>query len=115
MADARVEGLIKGKDTLAEIIDALQHIDPLVRFNADGRPVEGDLSQALARQRIAVEIPGDIDRIERTDRELAREWRSVTRRALSASIKAGFVVTEFCRSIRGQQGPGAYLLERIAD
>jgi predicted GNAT superfamily acetyltransferase len=115
MADARVEGRIKGKDSRAEVIDALRHIDPLVRFNADGRPVEGDLLQALARQRIAVEIPGDIDRIERTDRELAREWRSVTRRAFSASIDARFVVTEFCRSIRGQQGPGAYLLERIAD
>jgi predicted GNAT superfamily acetyltransferase len=115
MVDHRVEARLSGKDRRAEIIDALKHLDPLVGFNGDGRPAEGEPSRALARHRIAVEIPGDIDRIERDDRELARQWRSATRRAFSESIKAGFVVKEFCRSIRGQQGPGAYLLERIAD
>jgi predicted GNAT superfamily acetyltransferase len=44
--------------------------------------------------------------------ELAREWRDATRWAFRETLKAGFVVAEFCRSIRGQQGPGAYLLQR---
>jgi hypothetical protein len=43
---------------------------------------------------------------------LAREWRDATRWAFRESVKAGFIVAEFCRSIRGQQGPGAYLLQR---
>jgi len=94
------------------VLDALTHLDPLVRFNGDGLPAEADLAQALARQRIAIEIPGDIDPIEKDDPDRAREWRLATRRAFTEAIKAGFVVKEFCRSIRGQQGPGAYLLEK---
>jgi predicted GNAT superfamily acetyltransferase len=112
LADSRVEERIDGKNPRVEVLDALTHLDPLVRFNGDGRPAEADLAQALARQRIAIEIPGDIDPIEKDDPERAREWRLATRRAFTEAIKAGFVVKEFCRSIRGQQGPGAYLLEK---
>ena len=112
MNDARVEARLRGKDIRAEVLDALAHIDPLVRFNGDGRPAEGELAPALARQRVAIEIPGDIGRLERNDIALAREWRRATRRAFTEALKLGFIVKEFCRSIRGQQGPGAYLLEK---
>jgi predicted GNAT superfamily acetyltransferase len=112
MSDQRTEQRLRGKAVRSEVLDALTHLSPLVRFHGDGVPVVGDLSQALARQRIAIEIPGDIERIEREDRELAGRWRLATRRAFTESLEHGFVVTEFCRSIRGQQGPGAYLLER---
>jgi predicted GNAT superfamily acetyltransferase len=112
MADSRVEERLKGKNPRAETLDALAHLEPLIRFNGDGRPEEGNPTKALARQRVAIEIPGDIDPIESEDPARAREWRLATRRAFSEALKAGFVVKEFCRSIRGQQGPGAYLLER---
>lgn len=112
MSDAGVEERLRGKAVRAELIDTLAHVPPLVRFNGDGVPVLEDLSQALARRRIAIEIPGDIEHIEREDRELARRWRRATRHAFTQALEHGFVVTEFCRSIRGQQGPGAYLLER---
>jgi predicted GNAT superfamily acetyltransferase len=112
MNDARVEERLRGKDVRAEVLDALAHIDPLVRFNGDGRPAEGELASALARQRVAIEIPGDIGRLERDDIALAREWRRATRTAFTEALTAGFVVKEFCRSVRGQQGPGAYLLEK---
>jgi len=61
---------------------------------------------------VSIEIPGDILDVERTDMGLAREWRESTRWAFREAVAAGFIVTEFCRSIRGQQGPGAYLLQR---
>ena len=112
LAASRVDARLKGKDVRAEVLDGLAHVDPLVRFNGNGRPAEGDLSQALARLRIVIEIPGDIDSIERDDSDLARDWRLATRRAFTEALKAGFIVKEFCRSVRGHQGPGAYLLER---
>jgi predicted GNAT superfamily acetyltransferase len=112
MNDARVEARLRGKDVRAEVLDALAHVEPLVRFNGDGRPAQGDLASALSRQRVAIEIPGDIGRLEQGDISLAREWRRATRAAFTEALTAGFVVKEFCRSIRGQQGPGAYLLER---
>ncbi|SRR5581483_4241652 len=112
MDSLRVRDRLNGKRSAAEVLDALKHLEPLVRFNGDGRPAEADLQTALSRQRIAIEIPGDIDRIEHEQKDLAREWRMATRRAFTEALKSGFVVREFCRSIRGQQGPGAYLLER---
>ncbi len=101
-----------GKNTRAETLDALRLLAPLVRFDPSGKPGRADLAESLARQRISIEIPGDILEIERTDMALAQEWREATRWAFCEAVNAGFIVAEFCRSIRGQQGPGAYLLQR---
>jgi predicted GNAT superfamily acetyltransferase len=113
LLDSRRAGdRIAGKDTRAETLDALRHLAPLVSFNGDGRPARADLAESLGRQRVSIEIPGEILDVERSDMGLAREWRAATRWAFTEAIGAGFYVAEFCRSIRGQQGPGAYLLER---
>lgn len=112
--DPRVQNRLSGIDPRAEMLDSLRHLEPLVSFNGDGRPAQADLPQSLARRRIAIEIPGDIAQLERDDIALARQWRAATRWAFTEALDAGFVVQEFCRSIRGQQGPGAYLLEKPA-
>jgi predicted GNAT superfamily acetyltransferase len=110
----RVRDRLEGKSTnaRAETLDAMRLLAPLVRFDPSGTPARSDLSESLARQRVSIEIPGDILEVERADMGLAREWREATRWAFQESLKAGFLVTEFCRSIRGQQGPGAYLLQQ---
>jgi len=92
-------------------LDPLPAIPPLVRFDVDGRPVRGDLSEALARQRICIEIPGNIVSMETKNAALAVDWRAATRWAFTEALKAGFFVLEYYRSVRGQQGPGAYLLQ----
>ena len=107
----RVRDRLAGKDARAETLDALRLLAPLVRFDPSGKPGRGDLAEALGRQRLSIEIPGDILEVERTDVGLAREWRDATRWAFCEATKAGFFVAEFCRSVRGQQGPGAYLLQ----
>jgi predicted GNAT superfamily acetyltransferase len=112
MASRRVQDRLQGKDKRAEILDVLSRLLPLIRFNGDGKPARTDLSAALTRQRIAIEIPSDIHSIEQKDPELAREWRLATRWAFTEALKAGFFVAEFCRTVRGKQGPGCYLLER---
>ena len=112
LGDWRVSERLQGKDRQAEALDALRHLEPLVRFNGDGVPVLSDVPTALSRQRIAVEIPSDMDQLEQENVPLARKWRESTRIAFTVAVESGFVVTDFCRSIRGQQGPGAYLLEK---
>jgi predicted GNAT superfamily acetyltransferase len=107
----RVRDRLAGKSARTETLDALRLLAPLVRFNGNGHPERADLAAALARQRLSIEIPGEIIDVERADMGLAREWRDATRWAFREAIKAGFFVVEFCRSIRGQQGPGAYLLQ----
>ncbi len=112
MNSRRVRERMAGKDPRGETLDALRHLAPLIRFNGDGRPARADLAEALARQRVAIEIPGDILEVERKDFGLAREWREATRWAFTEAFRAGFFLTEYCRSLRGNQGPGAYLLQK---
>lgn len=112
LSSRRVRDRIAGKSPRSETLDALRLLAPLVRFDGKGMPVRADLGEALARERISIEIPGDILAVEAADMGLAREWREATRWAFRESLKAGFYVSEFCRSVRGQQGPGAYLLQR---
>jgi predicted GNAT superfamily acetyltransferase len=112
LASRRVRERLQGKDSRAEVLDALSTLTPLIRFNGDGKPVPTDLAAALSRQRIAIEIPSDIGQVERKDPALARAWRQQTRWAFTEALKAEFFVAEFCRTLRGQQGPGAYLLEK---
>jgi predicted GNAT superfamily acetyltransferase len=112
LASRRVRDRLQGKDYRPEALDAFSRLQPLVQFNGDGKPVRADLSVALARQRIAIQIPSDIGAVEQKNLGLAREWREATRWAFTEALKAGFCVVEFCRTVRGQQGPGNYLLEK---
>jgi len=112
LASRRVQDRLSGKDPRAEMLDALKTLTPLVQFNGDGKPVRTDLATALQRQRIAIEIPSDIAFVEKKDPALAREWRLQTRWAFTEALNAGFLVAEFCRTVRGQQGPSVYLLEK---
>jgi predicted GNAT superfamily acetyltransferase len=112
LTSRRVQERLQGKDSRAEILDALSTLTPLIQFNGDGKPVSTDLAAALNRQRIAIEIPSEISYVERKDSVLAREWRLQTRWAFAEALRADFLVTEFCRTVRGQQGPGVYLLEK---
>ena len=112
IASRRVEDRLRGKDNRAEMLDALSTLQPLVRFNGEGKPARGELASALERQRIAIEIPSNIRDIEDSEPELAKEWRLATRWAFSEALSHGFFVAEFCRTVRGQQGPGVYLLEK---
>ena len=112
VSSRRVQQRLQGKDSRVEVMDALSRLTPLVRFNGDGKPAPTELQAAIARQRIAIEVPGDIGAVEQQDAGLAREWRLATRWAFTESLKAGFFVAEFCRTVRGQQGPGTYLLEK---
>jgi len=112
IASRRVEDRLRGKDSRPDMLDALSTIQPLVRFNGEGKPARSDLDSALARQRVSIEIPSNIGEIEQIDPTLAKDWRQATRWAFTELIKAGFFVAEFCRTVRGKQGPGAYLLEK---
>lgn len=112
LSSRRVRQHLQGNSWNAEAIDVLSRLIPLVQFDASGRPRRTELREALARQRLSIEIPTNINALEGAYPELAREWRSATRWAFGEALGAGFFVAEFCRSVRGHQGPGAYLLQQ---
>jgi len=112
LSSKRVQQRLQGKNASSDSLDALSNLIPLVGFDGDGKPVKTDMEAALGRQRICIEIPSEINAVEQKDPALAREWRAATRWAFTESLAAGFFVAEFCRSIRGRQGAGAYLLQK---
>lgn len=112
IGSARVRIRLQGKDNRTEMLDALSTLAPLVLFDGNGRPARSSPEEALARQRIAIEVPSDIAVIEQQDPPLAGDWRLATRWAFTEALQAGFFVADFCRTVRGQQGPGVYLLEK---
>jgi predicted GNAT superfamily acetyltransferase len=112
IASRRVEDRLRGKNNRAVMLDALSTVLPLIQFNGEGKPTRTKLDDALPRQRIVIEIPSDISVIESNEPALAREWREATRWAFVEATRQGFFVAEFCRTVRGQQGPGAYILEK---
>lgn len=112
LGSSRVRHRIDGRDFRMDWIDALAHLHPLVRFDASGAPRRGELAAAVQKQRLAIEVPSNIGEIEEKDASLSREWREATRWAFREAMQAGFFVAEFVRAVRGNQGPGAYILMR---
>ena len=116
LTSKHVQQRLQGKDGRAEVLEVLSRLQPLVQFDGSGEPARTELGAALGRQRICIEIPTDINvagnGVCQVDPELAREWRQATRWAFTEALQAGFFVAEFCRSVRGNQGPGAYVLQK---
>lgn len=102
----------------ADLNDAV----PLLQVAEDETPhhpaenVNAERLEEINRS-ISIEIPGDINSIERADRELARQWRAETRRLFLSATAAGFVVREFQRAPQGERRIGIYLLSpgRLSD
>ncbi|MBA3514183.1 MAG: hypothetical protein H0T77_07410, partial [Pyrinomonadaceae bacterium] len=65
-----------------------------------------------------VEIPADINTLQRENPELAASWREATRWAFTEAIASGYLVEEFYGLARRDQPVGIYLLsfgKRVAD
>jgi predicted GNAT superfamily acetyltransferase len=85
---------------------------PLVQLEADESPRRNGLAEGLSHEQALIEIPADINALERRSSELAFEWRQATRWAFAEAIAAGYLVVDFCRQSRGDQRLGIYLLSR---
>jgi chorismate synthase len=103
-----VSGRLEG--TVSEL--ELEKVAPLVQLGIDDSPRRNDLTEGLSHEQALIEIPADINALERQSTELAFEWRESTRWAFTEAIAAGYLVTDFYRQSRGEQRVGTYLLRR---
>jgi predicted GNAT superfamily acetyltransferase len=92
--------------------EELEHATPLVRAGAGGGPETHQLAGRARDSSVSIEIPGDINELQRRDPDLARRWRRATREAFRAAFDAGHVAEEFFRAGRNGDARGAYLLRR---
>lgn len=108
LTSRRVSGRLEGTVSALE----LEKVIPLVQLGIDDSPRRNDLTEGLSHEQALIEIPADINALERRSGELTIEWRESTRWAFTEAIAAGYLVTDFYRQSRGEQRLGTYLLSR---
>jgi predicted GNAT superfamily acetyltransferase len=105
----RVQQRLNGRSVGHEV-DA--RATPLVVADADGWPCELPSNEALAGPQALIEIPSDINNVQRQNAEQAMRWREVTRRAFTDAFASGFHVADFVRQTRGAHSVGVYVLSQ---
>jgi predicted GNAT superfamily acetyltransferase len=108
----RVRGRVEGATNSAGRPAEFEGAARLVEVDEDGAPRSSTSADSLDGSFIVVEIPGDINAVQRENPGLALAWREATRRAFTESMGAGFVVEDFYNAPRGGRRVGAYLLGR---
>ena len=84
----------------------------LVQFSEDGSPLLNDFGEAFSHGQILIDIPGQINVLQKQSFELAVQWRESTRRAFTEALAAGYLVSDFIRRSSGGQTFGSYVLTR---
>lgn len=105
----RVQQRLEGKSVGHEVDS---QATPLVVADAEGWPRELASKEALAGAQAFIEIPSDINSVQRQNAEQAMRWREVTRRGFTEAFAAGFQVADFFRQSRGGQSVGVYVLSQ---
>ena len=82
----------------------------LVVADAEGWPREFAWEEPVATAQALIEIPSDINSMQRQNVEQATRWREATRRAFTKAFAAGYHVADFFRQSRGSQSVGVYVL-----
>jgi predicted GNAT superfamily acetyltransferase len=103
----RVQRLISGEHAA----DPSHSAPRLLRCSESGHPrPDADITPMLPGSRYAaIEIPADINAIEKTDFSLARKWREETRSVFLEAISAGYSVVDY--SLENERS-GSYILEK---
>lgn len=87
------------RDSVA-ILGIDEHSEPIVRADYE-----------LGAAPVAIEIPSDINQLQKENAEFASHWRIASRQAFTKTIDAGLTVCEFEIFDRGSDKVGRYLLK----
>lgn len=93
-----------------------RELPSLIAVGAELEPIRNELD--IESDQTVIEIPGDINKIERTFPDTAVRWRAETRWAFNKLLAKGYLVGAFHRAKRGDNEIGRYVLcrnETLAD
>jgi predicted GNAT superfamily acetyltransferase len=82
----------------------------LVQVGPDQTPRRNISSRFLGQRHLSIEIPADINDLQRRAPTLAVEWREATRWSFTEALRLGYFIDDFSRSTVGGQTIGRYLL-----
>lgn len=106
LTDERVAARLKETAEAPDISD----IPTLVAVDEAGEPILKNVDNENGPDRFVVEIPADINTIEKQNAALANDWRLATRNAFSDAIANGYIVEDFVRHNREGRQVGSYIL-----
>ncbi len=106
----RVRERLQAGDRSKDALYNLEHTISLVQVGANNEPQIGESTKIHGREDLLIEIPSDINALQRESPELAARWREATRRAFKEAIASGYTVEEFYRFSRKGRSGGLYLL-----
>jgi len=81
----------------------------LVQVRND-EPIASEPLVIAGEPHLAIEIPSDINALQKKDPALAMRWREITRRAFTAAISSEYLVQDFFRGQRAEESFGVYVL-----
>ncbi|MBA4185699.1 MAG: GNAT family N-acetyltransferase [Acidobacteria bacterium] len=90
----------------------IQSVVPLVQVEKDDSPRLNNSTKGLSGEYVLIEIPADINELERQNSELASAWRVATRVAFTKALASGYLVENFYRRSRDGQQISTYYLSR---
>ena len=115
---SRVQERLRTKDESRTSNLDLDHVACLVQVGPNNAPQRRQLSEVAGQKDVSIEIPADINALQRESPELAVRWREATRWAFSEALASGYQVEDFCGASRNDQPVGVYLLsagKRVKD
>ncbi|HKY30122.1 MAG TPA: GNAT family N-acetyltransferase [Pyrinomonadaceae bacterium] len=98
----RVKRKLEGATNLPDVEGAAT----VLAVSDTGEPV---LNQDIAKDRLILEIPGDVNELMRKESDIAIRWREASRQAFSSVLDAGYTLVDFYRSERKGRAIGSYL------
>lgn len=87
-----------------------QNAPTLVQVSSGCVPNRNRSSEILVNGHLSIEIPREIDALQREHPQLALEWREATRWAFTKALDNDYVVKEFYCTTRDDYSIGVYLL-----
>jgi len=104
----RVRSRLQGNEQ--QPLASANEVVTLVEVSSDSSPRRNIWPKFLGQKHFVIEIPTDINGLQRRSPALAVEWREVTRWAFAEAMRLGYFVAEFSRSTVREQSIGRYLL-----
>jgi len=108
---SRVQERLQTKDQSRTSNLDLDRIACLVQVGPNNVPQTSQSSEVAGQKDVSIEIPADINALQRESPELAVRWREATRRAFSEAMASGYQIVEFCGASRDDHAIGVYLLK----
>lgn len=87
-----------------------EHLPRLVQVGPNNMPQRLHSSRVMDQEYRSIEIPADINALQRESPELAVQWREATRWAFREAIASGYLIKDFWGATRNGQAVGVYLL-----